>query len=264
MHRPDLPFRVGLILVVVLATFLLGYPAAYLASHGLDARVWPALRGTPVDWFTPEGSGSAAWLAGLVRMGRTYLNMALGRAQALPGGGREAFVLVWGAAIALGSLILMGGHLVPLRHRLRRFGDAQFASPHALARMRKGIELGLDPATGRAARVQVEGMASAIGRPVEVRAYAGRVEIRQDGRVVAEHERAFGRDQTVFDPWHYVPVLARKPGALRNGAPFKDWVLPAALDRVRRKLSGNAGGDRQMVEILTAVLAEGLSQTRIG
>ena len=101
-------------------------------------------------------------------------------------------------------------------------------------------------------------MASAIGRPVEVRAYAERIEIRQDGRVVAEHARAFGRDQTVFDPWHYVPVLARKPGALRNGAPFKDWVLPAALDRVRRKLAGSAGGDRQMVEILTAVLGDGL------
>ncbi|WP_232627984.1 IS21-like element ISMdi27 family transposase [Methylobacterium sp. Leaf118] len=101
-------------------------------------------------------------------------------------------------------------------------------------------------------------MASAIGRPVEVRAYAERVEIRQDGRIVAEHARAFGRGQTVFDPWHYVPVLARKPGALRNGAPFKDWVLPAALDRVRRKLAGSADGDRQMVEILTAVLGDGL------
>jgi len=100
--------------------------------------------------------------------------------------------------------------------------------------------------------------ASAIGRPVEVRAYAERVEIRQDGRIVAEHARVFGRGQTVFDPWHYVPVLARKPGALRNGAPFKDWVLPAALDRVRRKLAGSADGDRQMVEILTAVLGDGL------
>ena len=100
--------------------------------------------------------------------------------------------------------------------------------------------------------------ASAIGRPVEVRAYAERVEIRQDGRNVAEHARAFGRGQTVFDPWHYVPVLARKPGALRNGAPFKDWVLPAALDRIRRKLAGSADGDRQMVEILTAVLGDGL------
>jgi transposase len=81
--------------------------------------------------------------------------------------------------------------------------------------------------------------ARAVGRPVEVRAYAG-------------------RDQTVFDPWHYVPVLARKPGALRNGAPFKDWVLPVGLERVRRKLTGAADGDRQMVNILTTVLSDGL------
>jgi len=100
--------------------------------------------------------------------------------------------------------------------------------------------------------------ASAVGRPVEIRAYADRIELRQDGRIVGEHRRCFGRDQTVFDPWHYVPVLARKPGALRNGAPFKDWVLPASLDRVRRKLAGADDGDRQMVEILTAVLSDGL------
>jgi hypothetical protein len=56
-----------------------------------------------------------------------------------------------------------------------------------------------------------------------------------------------------------VPVLARKPGALRNGAPFKDWVLPAAMERVRRKLTDADDGNRQMVDILTAVLADGLS-----
>jgi hypothetical protein len=55
-----------------------------------------------------------------------------------------------------------------------------------------------------------------------------------------------------------VPVLARKPGALRNGAPFKDWVLPAALERIRRKLRAVPDGDRQMVEILGAVLTDGL------
>jgi hypothetical protein len=79
--------------------------------------------------------------------------------------------------------------------------------------------------------------ASAVGRPVEVHAYADRIVIRQDGRIVAEHPRSFGRGETTYDPWHYVPVLARKPGALRNGAPFKDWVLPAAIERVRRKLA---------------------------
>src|SRR5690606_29828390 len=101
-------------------------------------------------------------------------------------------------------------------------------------------------------------MASAVGRPVEIRAYADRIELRQDGRMVGEHPRNFGRDQTVYDPWHYVPVLARKPGALRNGAPFKDWVLPAGITRVRRKLAGVEDGDRQMVSILGAVLHDGL------
>jgi Mu transposase, C-terminal domain len=65
--------------------------------------------------------------------------------------------------------------------------------------------------------------ASAVGRPVEIHAYADRIVIRQDGRIVGEHWRTFGRGATVYDPWHYVLVLARKPGALRNGAPFKAW-----------------------------------------
>ena len=56
-----------------------------------------------------------------------------------------------------------------------------------------------------------------------------------------------------------MPVLARKPGALRNGAPFKDWLLPASLERVRRKLKGCDDGDRQMVAILSAVLSDGLA-----
>ena len=51
-------------------------------------------------------------------------------------------------------------------------------------------------------------------------------------------------------PWHYVPILSRKPGALRNGAPFKGWALPAALEHIRRKLRGSDDGDRQMVAIL--------------
>jgi len=100
--------------------------------------------------------------------------------------------------------------------------------------------------------------ASAVGRPVDVHAYADRIVIRQDGRIVAEHPRSFGRGETVYDPWHYVPVLARKPGALRNGAPFKDWVLPASMERVRRKLASVDDGNRQMVDILTAVLTDGL------
>jgi len=45
---------------------------------------------------------------------------------------------------------------------------------------------------------------------------------------------------------------------LRSGAPFKDWVLPAAMERIRRRVAGADDDNRQMVDILTAVLADGL------
>jgi transposase len=101
-------------------------------------------------------------------------------------------------------------------------------------------------------------MAKAVGRPVDIHVYAERLVIRQDGAIVGEHARRFGKHHIAYDPWHYVPVLARKPGALRNGAPFKDWTLPASLEKVRRKLAGSPDGERQMVSILTGVLTDGL------
>ena len=32
---------------------------------------------------------------------------------------------------------------------------------------------------------------------------------------------SIGRGEVVYEPWHYVPILKRKPSALRNGSPFK-------------------------------------------
>jgi hypothetical protein len=55
-----------------------------------------------------------------------------------------------------------------------------------------------------------------------------------------------------------VPVLVRKPGALRNGAPFKDWDLPPGLAKVHAKLKSHTDGDRQFVKLLGAVLDHGL------
>src|SRR5260221_12428555 len=63
----------------------------------------------------------------------------------------------------------------------------------------------------------------------------------------------------MYGPWHYLPVLMKKPGALRNGAPFKDWDLPSALTRVRAKLKQHADGDRQFVKVWGAVLDQGLA-----
>lgn len=107
-------------------------------------------------------------------------------------------------------------------------------------------------------------LSSAVGWPVEVHAYADRIVIRQDGVVVGDHARAFGRGKVVYDPWHYVPVLARKPGGLRNGAPFREWVLPSAMEKIRRKLKAADDGDRQMVSIPTCVLTDGISAVEAG
>ena len=62
----------------------------------------------------------------------------------------------------------------------------------------------------------------------------------------------------MYNPWHYVPALERKPGALRNGAPFKDWNLPAAMTRLRERLARHPDGDRQFVDVLSMVALYGL------
>ena len=100
-------------------------------------------------------------------------------------------------------------------------------------------------------------MSTAVGRPVDVFAYADRIVVKQNGTVVGEHPRSFARNHVEYNPCHYLDVLRKKPGALRNGAPFME--LPGALGRVQRKLKGVKDGGRQMVDILTAVQSDGLS-----
>jgi hypothetical protein len=101
-------------------------------------------------------------------------------------------------------------------------------------------------------------MAKAAKRPVQVRSYADRVVVWFKGERIADHPRCFGRSRTIYDPWHYLPVLARKPGALRNGAPFQDWSLPQALTRFRRALGSGDEADRRFVKVLAMVLQDGL------
>lgn len=94
-----------------------------------------------------------------------------------------------------------------------------------------GDGIGLEDQPGALRQQQVLSRRQRSRTPGRGPGYTDRIVIRQDGRILAEHPRSFGRGETISDPWHYVPVLARKPGALRNGAPFKDWELPAALER---------------------------------
>ena len=93
-----------------------------------------------------------------------------------------------------------------------------------------------------------------VGRTVQLRAYAERIVIVLEGQVIGEHRRHFGSGKTIFDPWHYLPVLDRKPGALRNGAPFRHWDLPETIARVGEQLQRRyPDWDRQYVGILQAI-----------
>ena len=94
------------------------------------------------------------------------------------------------------------------------------------------------------------------GHRVAVHLYPERVAVVANREVVAEHARIIDRDRVVYDWRHYVPVIERKPGALRNGAPFAD--LPAPLLQLSRHLLRRAGGDRVMAQVLAAVPRFGL------
>lgn len=97
-----------------------------------------------------------------------------------------------------------------------------------------------------------------VGKTVQMRVYAERIVIVRNGQVIGEHERHFGRGKMIFNPWHYLRALERKPGALRNGAPFKDWCLPEGIEQVQQRLKRRyADWDRQFVGILQAVALYG-------
>ena len=94
------------------------------------------------------------------------------------------------------------------------------------------------------------------GQVVGIRVYPERIDLVAHETIVASHGRSFGRGETRYDWQHYVSLIERKPGALRNGAPFAD--MPAPLQRLRGLLLKREGGDRVMAKVLAAVPRHGL------
>ncbi len=101
------------------------------------------------------------------------------------------------------------------------------------------------------------------GRAVSVRSTATQVSVVAEGAVIARHARRFGRDQLVCDPWHYLLILERKPGALRNGTPFREWDLPQSIQLVRDRILRQPKGDRAFVELLLMARDAGLETLEV-
>jgi hypothetical protein len=99
--------------------------------------------------------------------------------------------------------------------------------------------------------------ASFANRPVSLRVYPDRLAVAAEGNILCEHARIIDRShhkpgRTIYDWRHYLAVVQRKPGALRNGAPFLE--MPEAFRQLQGHLLKRIGGDREMVEILSLVL----------
>ena len=90
-----------------------------------------------------------------------------------------------------------------------------------------------------------------------VRGYVDRVLISCAAEVIARHKRSYEREDLVFDPLHYLPLIERKVGALDQAAPLRGWDLPEAFATLRRLLEARMGprnhgaaGKREYVQVL--------------
>ena len=87
---------------------------------------------------------------------------------------------------------------------------------------------------------------------VWVRGHVHQVVIGCGAEIIARHRRSYDREDLVFDPIHYLPLLEQKIGALDQAAPLVGWDLPEAFATLRRLLEARMGkaGTREYVQVL--------------
>ena len=107
------------------------------------------------------------------------------------------------------------------------------------------------------------------GKTVEVRLSPSHVEVRDEGRCIARHQRCYERHQQVLDLDHYLDVLERKPGAFIGSKPLAAWrqrgLWPESYDRLLAQLierHGKASGTRQMIQLLSLIRPHGHARVR--
>ena len=90
---------------------------------------------------------------------------------------------------------------------------------------------------------------------VWIRGYVHEVVIGCGAGIIARHPRSYDREDMVFDPIHYLPLLEHKIGALDQAAPLAGWELPDAFPTLRRLLEARMGkaGKREYVQVLRLV-----------
>jgi transposase len=87
---------------------------------------------------------------------------------------------------------------------------------------------------------------------VQVRGYVHEIVIGCGAQIIARHKRSYDKEDMVFDPLHFLPLLEQKVGALDQAAPLKGWDLPDAFATLHRLLEARMGkkGKREYVQVL--------------
>lgn len=93
------------------------------------------------------------------------------------------------------------------------------------------------------------------GSQLTLRAYPFQVEILDREQVLARHPRSYAREQDLFDPLHYLPLLEQRPGAFEHAKPIRRWretwppCYSALLERLRQR-DGDGPGLRSFIQVL--------------
>lgn len=77
------------------------------------------------------------------------------------------------------------------------------------------------------------------------------IEIYQQDKLIAQHQRCWDRERQIFDPMHYLELLERKPGSLDHARPLEEWTLPECFNTYRRCLEAHReNGTKEYIQVL--------------
>ena len=166
MNQSGRGVRILLVVTMAVTVLALGYPAAFIVQHGWNPAAWPGnLPLTPIVWLREWSVEPGVHYVNVAIIVSTYIEMLSGKSAAFVGGGFREVAILGIATTFFGTLVILGGKFVPLRDPSNIFGSAQWASRKDLSRMDEGLEIGLDPDSGRTVRIRVEGNLVTIAPP---------------------------------------------------------------------------------------------------